>query len=45
MSINDVREIRELFKDCSIEEVTTNYKMPGAHKQKRVTELLIRNYA
>ncbi|MBP7529224.1 MAG: DNA adenine methylase [Syntrophorhabdaceae bacterium] len=45
MSINDVPEIRELFRDCPIEEVMTNYKMPGAHKQKRVTELLIRNYA
>jgi DNA adenine methylase len=45
MSINDVPEIRGLFEGCSIEEVMTNYKMPGAHKQKRVTELLIRNYA
>jgi DNA adenine methylase len=45
MSINDVSEIRELFKDCPFEEVATNYKMPGAHKQKKVAELLIRNYA
>ncbi len=44
MSINEVPEIRELFRGCSIEEVTTKYKMPGAHRQKRVTELLIRNY-
>lgn len=45
MSINDVREIRELFKNCFIEEVATNYTMPGAHKQKKVTELLISNYS
>ncbi len=44
VSINDVREIRELFKDYSIEEVTTSYKMPGANKQKKVTELLVGNY-
>ncbi len=44
MSINDVPEIRKLFKDYSIDEVTTSYKMPGAHKQKKVTELLITNY-
>jgi len=45
MSINDVREIRELFGDFFIEEVTTSYTMPGAHRQKKVVELLIRNYA
>lgn len=45
MSINDVPEIRELFKDCFLEEVITSYKMPGANKQKKVTELLISNYA
>lgn len=44
MSINDVLGIRKLFRDCSIEEVATSYRMPGAHKQKKVTELLIRNY-
>lgn len=44
MSINDVSEIRELFRNYSIEEVTTNYKMPGAHRQKKVVELLIKNY-
>ncbi len=45
VSINDVPEMRGLFKDYFVEEVTTNYKMPGAHRQKRITELLIRNYA
>lgn len=45
MSINDVPEIRELFRDFFIEEVATNYTMPGAHKQKKVTELFIRNYS
>jgi len=44
MSINDVPEIRELFGDFLIEKVLTSYTMPGAHKQKRVTELLVRNY-
>lgn len=44
MSINDVQEIRKLFGDFFIEEVTTSYTMPGAHRQKKVVELLIRNY-
>jgi DNA adenine methylase len=30
VSINDVPEMRGLFKDYFVEEVTTNYKMPGA---------------
>jgi len=45
MSINDVRELRELFSHLFIEEVATSYTMPGAHRQKKVVELLIRNYA
>jgi hypothetical protein len=44
MSINDVPEIRELFKDFCIEEVPTTYLTAGANKQKKVTELLISNY-
>ena len=44
MSINDVPEIRELFKDFNIEEVSTNYVLAGADKQKKVQELLIMNY-
>ena len=44
MSINDVPEIRELFKDFNIEEVNTNYVLAGADKQKKVQELLIMNY-
>jgi len=43
MSINDVPQIRELFTDYSMDRVMTSYKMPGAHKQKKVTELLIGN--
>ena len=43
MSINNVEEIRELFGDFLIEEITTNYTMRGAHRQKKVVELLIRN--
>jgi|GEM_PF-2810833 len=42
--ISDVRKIRELFIDFFIEEVATGYTMPGAHRQKRVVEPLIRNY-
>ncbi len=44
MSINDVPEIRRLFKDFHIREVDTLYSMPGAHKKKKVQELLITNY-
>ena len=44
MSINDAEEIRTLFKDFKIEEVSTSYTAGGADKKKRVQELLIRNY-
>jgi DNA adenine methylase len=44
LSINDVPEIREVFKAFLIEEVKTSYTISGANKQQRVTELLIRNY-
>lgn len=44
LSINNVPEIREIFNGFLVEEVGTAYTMPGANKQKRVTELLIRNY-
>ncbi len=44
MSINNAKEIRELFKMFTIEEVSTSYTVAGAHKQKKVTELLIRNF-
>jgi DNA adenine methylase len=44
LSINDVPEIREVFKAFLIEEVKTSYTISGADKQQRVTELLIRNY-
>ncbi len=44
LSINDVPAIREIFRDFLIEEVDTNYTVAGADKQKKVTELLIRNY-
>lgn len=44
LSINDVPEIRQLFKDFYIEEVPTTYLTAGANKQKKVTELLIMNY-
>jgi len=42
MSINDVPEIRELFKDFNIEEVSTNYTLSG--KWKAARELLVTNY-
>jgi DNA adenine methylase len=44
MSINDVVEIRELFKKFKFEQVNTSYSAGGADKKKRVTELLISNY-
>jgi len=44
MSINDVPEIRALFKGFRIEEVSTTYSTPGAQAKKKVTELLIMNY-
>jgi len=44
MSINDTPEIRELYKDFRIEEVNTSYSLAGAHKKKKVQELLVMNY-
>jgi DNA adenine methylase len=44
MSINDVPEIRSLFKGFVIENVATTYSVAGANKKKKVNELLIMNY-
>ncbi len=44
MSINDVPDIRSLFKGFKIEAVGTTYTAGGANKKKSVKELLIRNY-
>ncbi len=44
MSINDVAEIRDLFKGYNIESVQTSYSAGGANHKKRVNELLIMNY-
>jgi len=44
MSINDVPEIRKLFKNFHIEAAATSYSAAGADKKKKVTELLIMNY-
>lgn len=43
LSINDVPEIRELFKDFTILEVPTRYSV-ASHSVKPVVELLIINY-
>jgi len=43
MSINDVPEIRKLYKGYNIESVSTTYNVAGAQKTK-VKELLIMNY-
>lgn len=43
MSINDVPEIRTLFGSFRIQEVDTTYLASGAHKPKKVTELLVMN--
>jgi DNA adenine methylase len=44
LSINDVKEIRTLFKGFYMEKVNTSYSAGGADKKKKVTELLIMNY-
>lgn len=44
MSINDVPEIRSLYKGFKIETVDTRYTAGGGNKSKRVKELLIMNY-
>jgi DNA adenine methylase len=44
LSINDVGEIRELFRGYYIETVETAYTAAGGDKKKRVTELLIMNH-
>jgi len=44
LSINDVPEIRKLFKGFNIEKVDTSYIAGGADRKKRVSELLIMNY-
>jgi len=44
MSINDLPEIRSLYKDFIIESVNTSYSAGGANKKKKVTELLVMNY-
>jgi DNA adenine methylase len=44
LSINDVGEIRKLFKQFHIESVATTYSAGGANKKKKVTELLVSNF-
>jgi DNA adenine methylase len=44
MSINDVPEIRIMFKHFDIHEVPTSYLVAGADRQKKVMELVIKNY-
>ncbi len=44
MSINDRPEIRRLFGDFTVHEVSTAYQQAGAHRRKHVTELLVTNY-
>lgn len=44
MSINDAREIRDLYRDFKIETINTTYSAGGANKKKQVQELLIMNY-
>ncbi|MCX5802552.1 MAG: hypothetical protein NTU69_03285 [Proteobacteria bacterium] len=44
MSINDTPEIREIYKNFTIEEVTTTYSCASAGNKVRATELLIMNY-
>lgn len=44
LSINDVPEIREVFRGFELLEVPTKYSVGGGGKQKVVSELLISNY-
>ncbi len=44
MSINDVPEIKTIFKGYKIDVVGTKYIIKGANKAKKVNELLIRNF-
>ena len=44
MSINDTKEIREIYDRFNIAEVSTSYSVGGADKKKQVKELLITNY-
>lgn len=44
LSINDVPEIRQLFKAFKIETIKTSYTAAGGNRRKSVGELLIRNY-
>ncbi|MBM4272093.1 MAG: DNA adenine methylase, partial [Deltaproteobacteria bacterium] len=44
MSINDVPEIWQMFRTFHIETIDTSYTTPGAHRRKKVSELLIMNY-
>jgi len=44
LSINDVSEIREMFRIFHIEKIDTSYTTSGANKRKKVSELLIANY-
>lgn len=44
MSINDTKEIRELYQGFHIEEVHTTYTCTKAGNKKKVIELLVMNY-
>jgi DNA adenine methylase len=44
LSLNDVPEIRDIFKDFEIREVGTKYSVGVQGRQKDVTELVIANY-
>ncbi|MBI3584177.1 MAG: DNA adenine methylase [Nitrospinae bacterium] len=44
MSINNTKEIRELYKDFNIKKVETMYNIGGVDKKQKVTELLIMNF-
>lgn len=44
LSLNDVREIREIFKDFRIHQVATRYSTAGGIKSRKVSELIISNH-
>lgn len=45
MSINDIGDIRSLYKKFNIETVDTTYLVMGKGKKKKVNELLISNFS
>jgi len=44
LPINDLPEVRDIYREFNIHEVNTTYTVAGAHRKKAAKELLITNY-